>query len=213
MVTQLRLGRADEAEAAACLIYASDPPYYDFWLGPQAAALACLEKLWRAPVGSLSHNRFQVWRERDELIALVSHYSAAQEGELAAEDVIAQAQLRGDLTELQRREAMLAWLFPHLPDEVWYLCTLAVAASQRGQGVGAQILDEIAATARAHGATSLQTDVDSGNPGAVNFYRRHDFGIVAETRVPMLEAFALPASLRMAKPLRIFQEIRCRSRD
>lgn len=201
MVTQLRPGRADEAAAAACLIRASDPPYYDFWLGPETAALACLEKLWRAPVGSLSHDRFQVWRERDEPIALVSHYPAVQEGELAAEDVIAQAQLRGDQAELQRREAMLAWLFPHLPDEVWYLRTLAVVASQRGQGLGARILDEIAATARAHGATLLQTDVDSGNPGAVNFYRRNGFETVVETRVPMLEAFALPVSLRMAKML------------
>lgn len=190
-----------DAQAAAQLIRASDPPYYDFCFGSAAAALSCLEKLWRAPVGSLSHSRFQVWRADGQIAGLASHYPAATDALLSGEDAEAQEQLHGDLAQLQGREALLAWLFPHLPDDVWYLRTLAVSADLRGQGVGARILDEIIHAARTHGARAVHTDVDSGNPGAVRFYQQHGFEIIAEIRVPMLEQYHLPASLRMSKTL------------
>ena len=194
-------GSADEADAAANLIYASDPPYYDFWFGSAQAAHVCLKKLWAAPAGSLSHAQVNVWRADGQLVALASHYPASAESDLADADARSQSQLHGELTLLNQREMMLAWLFPHLPEDTWYLQTLAVSAERRGAGTGKQLLLEIEAAARTHGALALHTDVDSANVGALRFYLSHGFEIVARTVVPMLEPFRLPASLRVVKML------------
>ena len=191
------IGLPGDAQAATSLVYDSDPPYYDFLFASQCAALSVLSRLWQEKTGSLSHAGMSVWQEANELVALASHYPAqravvlddADEALLAADD------------ECLHRSAKLAWLFPHIPAQAWYLRTLAVAPRLRGQGAGSLILQDIAGTALQQGATELHTDVDSGNPGAVRFYLRHGFEIVAETRVPMLEPFNLPPSFRMVKKL------------
>ncbi|MDR3410546.1 MAG: GNAT family N-acetyltransferase [Formivibrio sp.] len=201
MLQFFRSGSADEAQVAARMIYDSDPAYYDFWFGSAHAALLCLEKLWLAPAGSLSHAHTNVWREDGQLSVLVSHYPSSDDIRLAEADTQAQGQLRGDLAQLLQREAMLAWLFPHLPADVWYLQTFAVSTERRGRGLGTQVLAEIESTARAHGALAVHVDVDSANPSALRFYQSHGFEIVTSTRVPMLEPFRLPASFRLAKNL------------
>ncbi|MBS1154962.1 MAG: GCN5-related N-acetyltransferase [Proteobacteria bacterium] len=201
MLQFFQSGSPADAQAAARLIHDSDPAYYDFWFGSAQAALSCLEKLWLAPAGSLSHAQTNVWREDGRLAVLVCHYPAGDEARLAEADTQAQGLLRGDLAQLQQREAMLAWLFPHLPADVWYLQTFAVSAERRGCGLGSQVLADIESAARAHGALELHTDVDSANPSALRFYQSHGFEIVTATRVPMLEPFSLPASFRMAKKL------------
>lgn len=194
-------GSQREAADAARLIYESDPPYYDFWFGAADAAHTCLEKLWLAPVGSLSYAHSSVWRENGQLLALASHYPSNHESQLAQADAEQQSLLHGDLEQMNQRGTMLSWLFPHLPDDIWYLQTLAVSASRRGSGLGKQIMNQIENTARSHGALALHTDVDSANMGALRFYQTQGFEIVARTTVPALEVFRLPESLRMVKKL------------
>lgn len=193
-------GHLAEAEAAARLIHASDPAYYDYCFGASDVALRCLAVSWRAEQGSLSHAEVAVWRAENELLALASHYPVARAVALQAADDALPLQ---DLVEvdLAAREATLSWLFPHIPADVWYLQTLAVAPQARSQGLGSRILHDIEQQARAAQASELHTDVDSANPGAARFYQRHGFVIVAETRVPALEPFNLPASYRMVKKL------------
>ncbi len=194
-------GLPEEAAAAARLIHDSDPAYYDFWFGSPADALQSLTALWQAPDGSLSHVRFSVWREDGAIVMLASHYPARVAAQLAAADELAQRCLHGDLAGLQSREARLAWLFPHLPEDAWYLRTLAVGQDRRGSGLGSQALAAVVQAAREAGASAVHVDVDSANPRAVQFYRAHGFGLLVETRVPMLEPYRLPASCRLAKPL------------
>lgn len=194
-------GLAKDAPIAARLVYDSDPPYYDFWFGSSPAALASLEKLWQAPAGSYSHRSAHVWHQNGKFLALAFHYVAAEQAKLALADVQEQGRLRGDFHLLQQREAMLAWLFPHVPDNVWYLRTLAVDAASRGQGIGSRILEEIVTVALTHGAQALHTDVDSANRGAVRFYEAQGFELLAETRVPALASYRLPASYRMSKSI------------
>ncbi|SFN76125.1 Acetyltransferase (GNAT) family protein [Formivibrio citricus] len=192
-----RSGQPDDALVASRLVYDSDPPYYDFLFASERAALSALNRLWLEKTGSLSHAGMTVWLETGQLTALASHYPAQQAAVLDETD---EALLAAD-DECLGRSAKLAWLFPHIPAQAWYLRTLAVASRLRGRGAGSLILQDIAGTALRRGATELHTDVDSGNPGAVRFYLRHGFEIVTETRVPMLEPFNLPASYRMVKKL------------
>lgn len=201
LTLQTRVGRLREAAEAAALVYDSDPPYYDFLFGSPDGAQTMLARLWREENGSTSHARMQVWLADGKLLALASHYPAARAALIEADDAKHIARLDACDTQLSPREASLAWLFPHIPAHAWYLRTLAVAGQARGQGAGSQVLQNIARSAHSQGATELHTDVDSGNPGAVRFYQHHGFEIIAETRVPILEPFNLPASYRMVKKL------------
>lgn len=196
-----RGGLPEDAPEAPRLVHASDPAYYDFLFGSTTAAQAMLGLLWRTTGGTLSHVGMTVWQHSGKLVALASHYPSSQAAALDAADDAQIAILEGLQKEYLCRSAELAWLFPHIPSQAWYLRTLVVAAHARSKRVGSLALMDIAGSAQRMGATELHTDVDSGNPGAVRFYLRHGFEIVTETRVPRLESFDLPASYRMVKKL------------
>ena len=197
-------GQSDDAQAAARLLYESDPPYYDFWLGNRAAALRLLQALWCHPEGAYSATHCQVLRDANGVRALYYAYPTIHEPDLELQSQRALRLLAGDgLDQLQQREAQLALLFPRLADPAYYLRTLCVSTAQRGAGLGAQMLRHIADEALEQGYSLLLTDVDSGNPGAVRFYLRAGFSTLVETRVPALLPYQLPASLRMAKHLNL----------
>ncbi len=207
-MTEFRLpfcsGQSDDAEAASRLLYESDPPYYDFWLGNRAAAMTLLQALWRQPEGGYSAAHCQVLRDANGMRALYYAYPASREADLELQSQRALRQVAGDdLEQLQQREALLSLLFPRLAEPAYYLRTLCVSTPQRGAGLGAQMLRHIGDQASEQGYTLLLTDVDSGNPGAVRFYQRAGFSTQVETRVPALLPYQLPASLRMAKHLNL----------
>lgn len=199
---QLQPGDVGEAAVAARLTYESDPPYYDYWLGDRQRALTTLQALWRQPLGSYSAAANQVLRDQHGLAAIVSSYPAASEVKHAIDSDCALRNVCSAVCEeLMQREADLAYLFPRLPENAWYLRSLAVAGERRGQGMGENILAALMQQARAQGFTQMLVDVDSGNPGAVRFYSRNGFSILVETKVTRLLPHRLPASLRMARLL------------
>ncbi|SMC28884.1 Acetyltransferase (GNAT) family protein [Andreprevotia lacus DSM 23236] len=193
-----RAGQPADARHAAALIYQSDPAYYDYWfaLTPELI-LTNLALLWQAGEGCYSHTRHQVWLRGDQLVAVASHYPAHEAAE-HHEALIRQLDLLPlDVSVLHRHHAQLAFLFPHVPPDAWYLRSLAVAPEWRGHGLGSRILRDIVLRADAAGHVQVHTDVDSGNPGAVKFYVRHGFEPIVESRVLALVQLNLPASLRM----------------
>ena len=68
-----------------------------------------------------------------------------------------------------------------LPDErnaaLAYLAGMWVAPGRRRTGVGAALVDAVAAWAGAHGRTTLYAGVLAGNAGASSFYRRIGFEV------------------------------------
>lgn len=198
---QVRPGQPHDAKAAAALLYDSDPPYYDFWLGSQDLALTILAALWQRSAGAYSAVNIQVVHDSVGFAALFSAYPAAFENSLTQHSEAVLKAVHADALAMLQRENQLAYLFPRIPDDAWYLRTLAVAAERRGAGLGAQLLCHVEQQARDQGYSLLLTDVDSGNPRAVRFYQRAGFEILVETKVTRLLAHRLPASLRMAKYL------------
>ena len=193
-----RRGEPGDARQAAALIYQADPAYYDYWfaLTPELV-LNNLALLWQAPEGSFSHQNHRVWWSGDCLAALAAHYPAQQQATMK-QALAAQVDLLPlDASILHRNAAMLAFLFPQLPEQAWYLRALTVNPGMRGHGLGSRILRDVLLQAEAAGCREVHTDVDSGNPGAVRFYSRHGFRVVAETRVLPLQAMDFPLSLRM----------------
>lgn len=198
---QIRVGQPQEAQAAAALLYDSDPPYYDFWLGSRELALTMLAELWQQPQGAYRAANMQLVHDDIGLAALFSAYPAEFEHTLAQPSEAALKSVSVDAIAMSQRENQLAYLFPRIPDDAWYLRTLAVAAERRGKGLGGQLLHLIEQQAQDQGYSLLLTDVDSGNPGAVRFYQHAGYEILVETKVTRLSAHRLPTSLRMAKYL------------
>lgn len=56
-----------------------------------------------------------------------------------------------------------------------YIETLEVIPSQRGKGIGAELLRRVEDSARTAGALSLWLHVDQTNLGAIRLYERHGF--------------------------------------
>ncbi len=199
----LGLAVPGDAKRAAELIYQSDAPFYDYWFAlPRELTLINLARLWHEPNGSYSYRNAQVLRNaQEEIIALVFHYPAGYGAQLQIDDSIELHTLALDLDILRARQRDLDFLFPHVPNDTWYLRTIAVHEDHRSQGLGARMLSQVIYTARQAGFDQLHVDVDSGNPGAVQFYRRHGFEVLVESKVRTLTQFSLPASLRMVKSL------------
>lgn len=102
--------------------------------------------------------------------------------------------------QLSEAAEQMAWLFPPVPASALLVFNIVVAEAARGRGLGAVLLDAAEAQARRLGLAALHLDVDVGNP-AVDFYRRHGFRAVVETRLANDGTAAVPAHFRMVRPL------------
>jgi GNAT superfamily N-acetyltransferase len=68
---------------------------------------------------------------------------------------------------------MLSWdVEPNPPDLLgpWYLWKLMIAPAFQGQGVGGDLVRQLAALVKAEGATELLTSVDQGDGTPYDFY-------------------------------------------
>ena len=85
-------------------------------------------------------------------------------------------------------------------DGDFYLQTIAVDEGERGNGLGAILLDSIERHARDEGATRLALDVSAGNQGAVRFYERHGMTIESQwpkrLKIPGLKLYRMIKSLK-----------------
>ncbi len=102
---------------------------------------------------------------------------------------------------------MYAFLLMHLfygkerPGEI-YIDVAAVKPGLRGQGIGAQLLEKIAAYGREMGMQAVSLDVVNTNHGAYRLYERMGFLPVKIIRYPMPEKLVgFTASTIMRKPL------------
>jgi ribosomal protein S18 acetylase RimI-like enzyme len=97
--------------------------------------------------------------------------------------------------------AYLDRLFPHLPDDSFFVLDLAVDSRFHGKGIGKRLLKTAEADARALGRKSFVLDVNDGNP-AVDFYRHCGMEIAIETKIPVLARdHGIGVHYRMVKEL------------
>lgn len=201
MSVRLSAGEPLQAAAAAQLIYQSDAAYYDYLYGGVNAALEHLAQQWRhdtTAVGPYPAQRCAVGDDGSVQALCVAYPTAVA---VALADFAEQASTAPVDPARRQRQANLDWLFPPLPEQGFYLRTLAVAASARGQGLGGQLLQALLREARQLGCSALLTDVDSGNPGALRFYQRAGGQQVAQVTVAALLPHRLPANVRLRWPL------------
>lgn len=85
-----------------------------------------------------------------------------------------------------------AWFSQRLRGFV-YIDRVVVSGEARGQGLGAQFYDRLAARARQDGGRWLAAEIDSDppNPGSLAFHRRHGFVAVGERRLESGKAVSM----------------------
>lgn len=87
-----------------------------------------------------------------------------------------------DLLVARRASELLGYglLYRRRGSSVARIYSIAVGASARGQGLGAQLLARLEATALAHGATQMRLEVRKDNLGAIALYERAGYQAFGE---------------------------------
>ncbi len=190
------------------LIHMSAPAFYDFWFGNPLFLKQFIEASWLTPGNIYSHTEATLATHGDELMGVELGYSGQDQRELK------RGLIKIGLTLLQsaavnEEDLMLysdkgfkvKYLNPVIPNKAYYVTTLSVVKTYRGQGIGKELLENAIERARSAGYREIHLDVQSDN-SAVEFYERVGFTSIAETIVPeLLHEHQVPMMKRMVKSL------------
>jgi ribosomal protein S18 acetylase RimI-like enzyme len=185
-------GSPDDADEVAGLLTATDEHLFGYLTSGRLDVwneLAACE--WRAADGVYGYPRGQVVRLGGRVVAVLVAYTGAEH--LAAIDwsfAAARARLRAEVwAGIAARRTEIGFLFPVIPDEVFYIQNIAVADSARGTGLGRRVMEHAFALGRRAGCQACHLDVDSSTP-AVRFYERLGMRTLVRTEVLSLPRIA-----------------------
>ena len=197
---EIRPAAPVDPDRFARLIWETDPHIFAGLHGhDQAMGLRHLAAQWQTPAGLFSHaHATGAWLGKT-MVGLELGYTAAQQA--AALDP--HMETAAKTVQPDELAAMSAWWqsygmfnLPMVPEDAYYLQTLAVDPSVRGRGIGEQLLMNAIGTAAATGLKRLHLDVFEGNP-SVSLYERMGLDVIVETRVRALDDQGFPLHLRM----------------
>jgi ribosomal protein S18 acetylase RimI-like enzyme len=193
-------GRPEEAAQAARLIAETDRDLFTSYAGDLAAWVEISEHEWRHERGIYCYRMADVVRDGAALRGLLISYSGRAPLEIdwslgnSAPHISPAV-----MAQVQRSRRRVHFLFPAIPEDVWYVQNIAVVAEGRGGGLGRFLMNAAEERATATGCVEVHLDVDSSAP-AVGFYRRLGYEVLVETRVPGLPA--VHTHYRMVKAIR-----------
>jgi ribosomal protein S18 acetylase RimI-like enzyme len=197
---RLEPGRLDDAREAARLIAETDRGLFrycgggslDLWVD-----LATHE--WRHEHGVYSHTLSHVVRAGGGLEGLLIGYTAERHGLIDWRFSGATAHLDPQVIgRIRTMFGTVAFLFPAIPEEAYYIQNVAVAEEARGRGLGRFLMESAFDLGRAAGCRACHLDVDSST-SAVAFYQHLGMDALVETFVPRLPGVS--AHYRMVKEL------------
>jgi len=192
-----RRGRAEDAPAAAPLMYASGPAAFDYVFGPKALAL--LESSFERDEGIFGCTNHEVGVLDRRVVAVGAFYDASMlrrrgPGTMRA---IAREYGLGAPRVLVRALAVEALMPPPGEGEL-YVAHLGVEPALRGQGIMTRMLERNVELARKRGYEAMTLDVARNNPGARRLYERLGFRVIELRRSTAGEGAArVPDHYRM----------------
>jgi ribosomal protein S18 acetylase RimI-like enzyme len=197
----LEPGRPEDAPIAARLIAETDRDLFSFYAGGSLSAwIEISEHEWRHERGIYSYTMADVVRVGATIHGLVVGYSSRRHLEIDWSLGSSAPYVSADLmARIQAVRHVVFFVFPAIPDGVWYVQNIAVATEAQGKGLGRFLMEAIEARAARAGCAALHLDVDSSSP-AVQFYLRLGFEVLAETRVPSIPG--VHAHYRMIRRIR-----------
>jgi len=185
------------------------PESYDYQFNTYPPLATFLRQCWVETENIYSHDAATLALEGPDLVGLSIAFpgSAYYPRYRSLRGVISTLIKRGDssheeVAERRARVEQASYLNAHVPDDVYYLMTLATSESFRGKGLGRQLLEAHIQIAREGKYRAFHLDVLSNNP-AVGFYRSFGFEVAAELIAPIpFKLGAIPMELRMKIDLR-----------
>ena len=200
----LHAATADDKRSAAPLLYDCAPHLFSHLTqGDYDLAIEHFELQWSSPKGYFPHTCATIARAHDVLVGLELGMDAQEHDENRA---AGERNARAFFNDVQYQHLQLevvqylAFLFPPIPDDAYYVQNLATTPEVRGRGVGRVLLENAFDQAKHKGYSSCHLDVVHTNP-AVRFYQRMGMRVVSESRVTQLEKAGIPPHYRMVMEL------------
>jgi len=175
-------------ERVADLIWTVDPKVCEFlFRGDRPTWRELLRADWSQDIGLLSHSHSRVALIDDEVAGVIVGHDreSLQEHWTITLDRWFESTNPAMRAHLPKSFYYLDLLLPKIPEDVFYVLELAVAAEAQRNGIGTKLLLDAFERARDAGYQSLMLDVSAKNP-ALNFYHRLGMELLVETRVPYL---------------------------
>lgn len=196
----LEPARLEDAAVAASLIAQTDRELFRYCTGGSLddwIELSIHE--WRHPRGIYSHTLADIVRAGPDIQGLIVSYSTKRHNEIDWTFGSSAPHVSEDLrNRVRETHRTVPFLFPTLPENVWYVQNIAVVPEAQGKNLGRFLMEQIFQRARLQGCKACHLDVDSSTP-AVHFYRRLGMEVLVETRVPAIASVA--THFRMVKSL------------
>lgn len=205
---RIMTGTAEQAARTAdditALVRMTGPESYDYIFGTDGLLDAYVRRAWAETGNLYGHDAATLALDGDALVGIEIGYPGteyylrhkgmasigadmARSGEVPFEKLLAVGQ----------RAEKASYLNSHVPDDVYYLMTLAVPPEQRGRGIGKRLLLNAIDRARENGFRALHLDVLSNNP-AVGLYLSAGLTCAAEIVAPDLNRdHGIPMEMRM----------------
>lgn len=196
---QLTPSVPEQAITAATLIYDADPALWNsLFSGDAEGAQRYFEEEWKAEESIYGYQFSTSALLRGELVGIEFGLDlAAQRKFSPGTGKRGIPCLRAETAKaFEENCAYIRYLIPSVPDGVYYLQFLSVAAKLRGLGVGAKLLSKALELAKKKGYKACQLDV-SGDSPAVAFYLHMGLEILSESRVIPLARLGVHNHYRM----------------
>lgn len=203
---RFRPARAEDADAAVPLMYASGPAAFDYVFanGTDGDAQAFLRRCFVDGDGEFGWRNHWVGELDGRVIAVGAGFGADSKWPFtlaAARQILAHYGLRRAVPVIVRGLRVESVIRPPEGD-MHYLAHLAVSPELRGRGVGQALISHLLEAARAAGRRHIILDVATSNPRAEALYRREGFEVTGERRSTLRRgAWAVADHRRMERVL------------
>ncbi|MBX3179157.1 MAG: GNAT family N-acetyltransferase [Candidatus Hydrogenedentes bacterium] len=207
MNAAIRPARAEDAAAAAPLIYSSGPEAFEYVFSHRARtpARGFIEYAFSRGAGEFSWRWFRVVEVDGQVAGTASGYTGADARGFAWHAVRQIVHCNGLLAGARviarglRIERII--VPPSRPDE-YYIGNVAIAPDLRGRGLGRMLFEHLHEEARARGASECVLDVSAENPRAEALYARLGYQVVRDIPSRLANAAGrVPDHRRMALSL------------
>lgn len=185
MSVQFRQATAEDAAAAAPLVYSSSPEMFEYVYGQEnPSPLAFIEYAYKSRNGFFGYPLQTVGYEQDrnEVIFNIAHYGGDQAVRLTLQTAMLAFSFYGIWGGLRilRKTLHLSRMFIIPQHDSELLANAGVAKGFRGRGIFTACFEDIIEQVTAQGKMRIELDVNMNNPGARNLYERLGARIVDE---------------------------------
>lgn len=158
-------------------VHEAGNPYYDWLFGDPARATSALLDWMLRPSSEVFVGRAVLLMERERATGGFIALDGARLRDCRRADALAAVEAAGreGRRALLERMRSARGLFPPVPNDVFYLSKLGVAAASRRAGRGAHLVRAYVAGGRVLGFRRFWLDVHAGNVAAIRLYQAAGF--------------------------------------